>query len=605
MRKLALAISLLTITVAAGQTPPCDLGCLVNSAESYLAGVGASDFSRVASAKDAKFTSAPGQADNRASRPLERSIQSDLTPGASQAYTVQAKPGDLVIGPFNVLRGALVFEVHNPQDTKTKATWLGQGSENKVGFVASLAGRYRIVLIAQGPEPASFNWKPTVMSPAERMAGRPRIEPIVRYTSARITQLEKDVADKVPGALARFWAEVTAGGGPIVEPLPTPTSASNPSPTAPGEDVLVTFLWRQIYDTYSVEVMRAPYGPANYRLMTHLGGTDVWYRTMKLHRSSRLMYRIAPNHRGDAEDGDVPEVLDPLNPRVFPQPEDRWLEKAEIDNDPAAAWGSVLSLPGAPDETWARRTPSTRGTLQASTFDSPSLKARLTLHIYTPPGYDAATGPHPLVVLFDGVSYAKGINAAPTTLDNLIADGRIRAPIACFVDSTTDVVRNRGANLTNPAFTDAIARELIPWLRSSYTISADPKDLVIGGYSAGAVAGARAALAHSNVFGNVLAQSGGAAASAAYIAAPRAPVRFYIDMGLYELTPGDLPFDEMILTEGMTAANRRFRDVLLAKGYDVTYRETGGDHSPLHWRATLAEALMTLLPPKTADKRSQ
>jgi len=38
--------------------------------------------------------------------------------------------------------------------------------------------------------------------------------------------------------------------------------------------------------------------------------------------------------------------------------------------------------------------------------------------------------------------------------------------------------------------------------------------------------------------------------------------------------------------------------VLLAKGYDVIYRETGGGHEQLHWRATLADGLITLLPPR-------
>ena len=262
----------------------------------------------------------------------------------------------------------------------------------------------------------------------------------------------------------------------------------------------------------------------------------------------------------------------------------------------------MLSLPGAPDESWVRRTPSRRGTLTESTFDSPSLKARISLRIYTPGDYAPASGPYPLVLLFDGTAYATGMIAAPTTLDNLVAEQRIRPPIVAFVDSTTDVVRNRGANLSNQSFLDAVALELVPWLRSTHSIRLDPKDLVIGGYSAGAVAGARTALAHPGVFGNVLAQSGGAAAGDRYVAAPRAPVRFYIDMGLYELTPqGDLPCDELILAEGMTVANRRFRDILLAKGYDVTYRETGGDHSYMHWRATLPEALMTLLPPKSPE----
>jgi hypothetical protein len=38
--------------------------------------------------------------------------------------------------------------------------------------------------------------------------------------------------------------------------------------------------------------------------------------------------------------------------------------------------------------------------------------------------------------------------------------------------------------------------------------------------------------------------------------------------------------------------------VLIAKGYDVIYRETAGLHNNLHFRATFADALLTLLPTK-------
>lgn len=48
----------------------------------------------------------------------------------------------------------------------------------------------------------------------------------------------------------------------------------------------------------------------------------------------------------------------------------------------------------------------------------------------------------------------------------------------------------------------------------------------------------------------------------------------------------------------MTLSNRHLRDVLIARGYDVTYRETGGAHNNLHFRATFADALLTLLAPK-------
>ena len=50
-----------------------------------------------------------------------------------------------------------------------------------------------------------------------------------------------------------------------------------------------------------------------------------------------------------------------------------------------------------------------------------------------------------------------------------------------------------------------------------------------------------------------------------------------------------------LLDETNLMGNRHLRDVLLAKGYDVIYREVGGGHDFVHWRAMLADGLMTLL----------
>ena len=146
--------------------------------------------------------------------------------------------------------------------------------------------------------------------------------------------------------------------------------------------------------------------------------------------------------------------------------------------------------------------------------------------------------------------------------------------------------------------------------RSSYAISRSPRDVVIGGFSSGAKTGALIALQHPDLFGNVLSQSGAYqqsnplvraepnALAAMYLAQSRVPVRFYLEYGVYErMSNSDRPIDELVSDEAMTVANRHFRDVLTAKGYDVTYRETGSGHENIHWRATLAEGLMALLPP--------
>jgi enterochelin esterase-like enzyme len=43
---------------------------------------------------------------------------------------------------------------------------------------------------------------------------------------------------------------------------------------------------------------------------------------------------------------------------------------------------------------------------------------------------------------------------------------------------------------------------------------------------------------------------------------------------------------------------RLLRIVLHAKGYSNDYNESGGTHESVLWRATLSQALMTLLPVK-------
>ncbi len=66
--------------------------------------------------------------------------------------------------------------------------------------------------------------------------------------------------------------------------------------------------------------------------------------------------------------------------------------------------------------------------------------------------------------------------------------------------------------------------------------------------------------------------------------APSHPVRFYLEAGCFE----------NFYHDSLLAENRRFRDVLQAKGYQVRYCEFSGAHDSQGWRASFADAIIYL-----------
>jgi enterochelin esterase family protein len=205
-------------------------------------------------------------------------------------------------------------------------------------------------------------------------------------------------------------------------------------------------------------------------------------------------------------------------------------------------------------------------------------------------------------VLFDGEATLVHI-PVPVILDNLIAKRKIPPMVAVMVYN-----KDRNADLgCSEAFADFTAKELVPWVRKHYRVKDDPRSTVVSGLSLGGLMAAFTALRHPEVFGNVLSQSGGFIyypelftddpfgpppidrqpgwLTRQFVRAPRQPIRFYQEVGRFESEFG----------RELLAENRRFRDVLEAKGYPVTYEEFSGGHDYLRWRGTLADGLIKLV----------
>ncbi len=409
-------------------------------------------------------------------------------------------------------------------------------------------------------------------------------------------------ADK--GELEKFWVDVDRTHTPLIEVLP-----------GDAGEMLVTFLWRAAPDQQELNVgVLSPLGEtykarAVPEAFARVPETDVWYRTYRASTQARFEYALtwpqgreanAEAHFSYSHDGITYEAFpDPRNPKTMPT---QWDEKG-----PNKAWVdrvrrvSYAEGPDAPAEPFvAERSDVARGKVTTTELASELLGNTRRISIYTPPGLDGGCARCDFLLVFDRAEYVLAV-PMPTILDNMQADGVLRPIVAVFVGNAPDA---RSVELpANARFQDFVQRELLPWVRERYRFTSNPNRMVVAGSSYGGLASAFAGLKHSQMFGNVLSQSGSywwwpnfqsqgrdveplnsnsGWLIHEYANTRKLPLRFYLDVGSME---GSL----------MLLPNRMFRDVLRARGYEVTYREFTGAHDYIMWRSTISEGLIALI----------
>ena len=533
-------------------------------------------------------------------QPVARTI----TPGQTDLFSIDLKDGDY----FNVTigyKGKINFFLLNPDGTIARRL-VGTSGEGKPSFpfAAEGAGSYSFKIKNPGDQSASYELSiDTVVSLDERLKPEPWSDP---YPTKRIQALRDQISAGKTNT-ENFWKQVEAEGTPLTESFGTD-----------GKYQLVTFLWRSRNDTRNVFVRGSYLGvgpPANYS-MHHVPNSDVWYLTVKLPTGARFSYQISPNdpltYEGPrAAQRTATRQADPLNKHP--------LSACPPDTSKFNC-NSVAALPGAAPQPWAVSVPGiAEGRVEKHTIKSAIQKLDRPISVYTPANYKADGPPNALLIVFDGEDLAN--NPAPlTTLNNLVAASKIPKTVAVFVNN---VPRRRLVDMVaSDEFADFMARELVPWIRTHYNVTKDPKQTVLSGYSAGGLASAYVALRHPEVFGNVLSQSGafwwspehnGGVCGARcpetggrggdgnrdtttegnflvreFLARPKLPLRFYLTAGTFE-------FDRDGGGGEILEATRHLRDVLLAKGYQVHYQQFVGGHDGLSWRGGFGEGLIHLL----------
>ena len=507
-----------------------------------------------------------------------------LGAGASQTYSLELHDGDFAPITLQqdgklkltVMRSGGTIVRRFPEPSEVADTHYAFTAEGSGSFVLSVtnpttqASRYNLVL-------------GKIVSPDTRLqTSAAWVDP---NPSPRLEALKQKLLNS-GGGTDSFWKQVTAEGTPMVEPFGTD-----------GKYQLVTFLWRAEHDTRNVLVLGSfavPNLPRNQYVMHHLADTDIWYWTVKLAAGARFSYRFSPNDSPRDDEREATLQSDPLNPH-------------RVDCSPAQtnfACHSRADLPGAPLQPWLIEQANTpRGSIEIHTIHSAIQNIDRTVAIYTPPRHSSGAPPSDLLVLFDGDEYLSPIMKLPTTLDNLIAAGRIPPTVAVLVF-------NPGATrlkdlVANPAFADSIAREVLPWVWGHYNVTHKAAHIAVGGYSAGGLAANYEAFRYPAVFGNVISQSGAVWWSPEqgiydrdplydsnwmarqFAAGPKLPITFYIEAGVFEIDLGGQGGD-------ILEASRELRDVLEAKRNKVFFHLFVGGHDALTWPGTIADALMDL-----------
>jgi enterochelin esterase-like enzyme len=505
-------------------------------------------------------------------------------PAAIFEYRVNLQAGEYCQGKVDQKGGSVNIAAYGPDGVRIHS-FGGPPAGNKVfALEAPVSGTYRIVLRSP-PKPAT-SYAITIDKTVpldDRLHSEPEKE---KFTSPRMASLRKEVEAVNSNAVTNFWHEIEKEGAPLIEPLKDNNT-----------DNLVTFLWRGTTETRNVFILWFPFAaakPDDYK-MVRLGNTDVWYRTLKIRRGARFAYQLSPNDPLTFNELSISRVAtaqaDPLNPR-------HWFENP---GGTKFEYQSMVELPDAKPQPYiAKRDGVPAGKIEKSRIKSALLGNEHDLSVYTPPGYRRDGQPNSLLIVFDESSYLTLV-PTPVILDNLLSEKRIPPMVAVLIANPDQETRTRELP-PNPAFADFLSNELLPWVRQNYNVAKDPSRVVVAGSSFGGIASVYAGLRHPETFGNILCQSGSFWWSAPkpepyaepnflakeFVKSPRLPLRFYMDAGSFEV---DMNGGGGAILE----PSRHMRDVLLAKGYEVTYRENVGGHDYLSWRGSLADGLIALV----------
>jgi enterochelin esterase family protein len=382
--------------------------------------------------------------------------------------------------------------------------------------------------------------------------------------------------------------------GPLIEPVPDEAA-----------EVLVTFVIAGPADPplVSSQLFR---GVEQQPMQPLQGCRRVWWAETTAPIDAATVYQFQRRPIADAgpDAFDDPEALrryleevydvsyaDPNNPHHC-RPVTALMTAGAAPAPPLEKWQSEVALPKAERFTWHDEE-APAGPVQTIAVASGIFENERAVSVWSPASRETAR--LPLVILLDGECFLLGMRA-PRIFDNLVHRRQAPGFVAALIHNPTPSSRI-AEYPCHPDFPRFLADELLPELRRRYPLL-DHSRTVIGGYSYGGLAACWSAYRRPDAFTDVLALSPSLWwgsphewLTRQYEIAPRMPLRFWLEVGTLETGP--LGLSDPAVT--MLSVSRRLHNVLLARGYDIGYRERSGGHDFVNWRQGLAAGISQLL----------
>ncbi len=342
-------------------------------------------------------------------------------------------------------------------------------------------------------------------------------------------------------------------------------------------DTTAVFLYR--YSNGSISVLSDLTDMAEAIPMERIPGTDLHYTRVYAKADARIEYFFI------IDDQQLP-FPDPLNPHRVNY----------------TVWtASELAMPAYKREPifepFLTGEPGGYDRVIRHTLDGTVMGYSHLIHVYLPVNYEESETRYPVLYFQDGSDYIESAYV-PHVLDMLIQQKRIEPVIAVFVTPPNrhqpDVPNRMTEYGMNENYVSFFTDELVSFIDARYRTIQEPGKRIVVGDSYGGLISLYIAFERPDVFGTAYSQSGYVSFQNDKLirlieSSSLKPVRFYVDIGIYERNVGSLflPADETDFLEG----NRRLKKVLEEKGYDFIYKEYPEGHTWGNWRRHLIDIL--------------